>query len=235
MKNKIAVTTLSAAMLTAFALSATSAHADISGFGTIPGNPSGAFGGTGIPTAPSAYTQGTVGDDTLTLALSTTAYKFNPTPTTASSGVFNVGTGLSSGRSLWNYDYYLNSSLGNLSSYNFTLTVLNVGNGLSVSYNPFTAVHDNSPTASLGTAGNSESLDFIVAGLGYNANLDDTYDITLTATKGNITLSTSEQIIAGNGATPVPEATTMVAGSLLLLPFGLGALRKFRKSSAPVA
>jgi hypothetical protein len=104
MKKKIAATTLSAAVLTAFAFSASSAHA---GFGVIPGDPAGAYGGTGIPTQPSSYAQGGVNGDTLTIALSTTAHgASNPAPTTTTPGVFNVGTGLdSSSRSLWNYDY----------------------------------------------------------------------------------------------------------------------------------
>ena len=229
MKNKIAVSTLSAAVLAAFALSATTAHAS---FGTLPGNPANIYGGTGIPTQPSAYTVGTLGNnDSVTIALSTTAHgSSNPAPTTTADYVFNVGTGLSGGRSLWNYDYYLNSANGTLSAYTFSLTVLNVGNGLSVSYNPF-LVGDNNPKTA-GSAGNSESLDFIMAALGYNASLNDTYDVTLTATDGSSTLSTSEEIIAGTGAAPVPEPTTIVAGSLMLLPFGIGALRKFRKSVA---
>jgi hypothetical protein len=33
-------------------------------------------------------------------------------------------------------------------------------------------------------------------------------------------------------ATAVPEPTTMVAGALLLLPIGMGTLRKLRKSQA---
>jgi hypothetical protein len=238
MKNKLSVTNLSAATLIACALSATSAHANMSGFGTIPGNPSGAFGGTGIPTMPSAYTQGAIGTaDTLTLALSTTAYgPSNPAPTTTTPYVFNVGTGTVGGRSLWDYDFYLNSANGTLSAYTITLTVLNVGNGLSVSYNPL-LILDNSPLLNPGTAGNSESLDFtsLTGAINYNANLNDTYDVSLTATDGTTTLSTSEEIIAGTGAAPVPEPTTFVAGGLMLLPFGIGALRKFRKSSASVA
>ena len=40
--------------------------------------------------------------------MSTTAYgSSNPAPTTTVNNVFNVGTGLSGGRSLWDYDYYL--------------------------------------------------------------------------------------------------------------------------------
>ena len=234
MKNKIAVSTLSAAVLTAFALSATNAHANTTGFGTLPGNPANIYGGTGIPTTPSAYTIGSIGSgDTLTLALSTTAYgPSNPAPTTTVNNVFNVGTGFtpSTTRSLWDYDYYLNSANGTLSAYTFTLTLLNVGNGLSVSYNPF-LVGDNNPKTA-GSAGNAESLDFLIAALQYNANLNDTYDVTLSATDGTTTLSTSEQIIAGTGAAPVPEPTTIVAGGLMLLPFGIGALRKFRKSVA---
>jgi hypothetical protein len=231
MKNKIAVSTLSAAVLTAFALSATNAHAS---FGTLPGNPANIYGGTGIPTTPSAYTVGTLGNngDSVTIALSTTAHgASNPAPTTTADYVFNVGTGLNGGRSLWNYDYYVNSASGALSAYTFSITVLNVGNGLSVSYNPLNVLLGNNPSTP-SSAGNSESLDFIAGALGYNANLNDTYDVTLTATDGTTTLSTSEEIIAGTGAAPVPEPTTIVAGSLMLLPFGIGALRKFRKSVA---
>jgi hypothetical protein len=123
-----------------------------------------------------------------------------------------------------------------LGAYTFTLTVLNVGNGETFSYNPFTQVNDNSPSHSAFTAGNSESLDFIMSLIGYNANLNDTYDFTLTATENGTSISTREEVIAGTGAvSPVPEPTTIVAGSLLLLPFGISALRKFRKPAANVA
>jgi hypothetical protein len=50
---------------------------------------------------------------------------------------------------------------------------------------------------------------------------------------GGYNTSFSGQIFASTSV--LPEPTTVIAGALLLLPFGLGALRSFRKNSASVA
>ncbi len=212
-------------------------------FGSVP---VGSYSGTGIPVDTSVKTTvtGIPGptvfspSDSLTLALSTTAHgAFNPAPGNDGVSTFTVGTGLVSGRSTWNYDYYFSSANGDLSGYSFLVTILNVGNGESFSYNPL-LVGDNVGGPS--SAGNSESLDFISSFIGYNPNLNDTYDVSLSASIGNNApfARTSEQIIAGTGApAPVPEASTLMSGALVLLPFGIGTLRSFRRkaASAPTA
>jgi hypothetical protein len=39
-------------------------------------------------------------------------------------------------------------------------------------------------------------------------------------------------ITATTGSSPVPEPTTIISGAMLLLPFGVGAVRFFRKQRA---
>jgi hypothetical protein len=51
---------------------------------------------------------------------------------------------------------------------------------------------------------------------------------------GGLTDTISGQISAFASTNVLPEPTTVIAGALLLLPFGLGAVRSFRKNSTSV-
>lgn len=207
-------------------------QADISDsttFGTIQGNPNGGnpYSGTGIPYNASEITtiSGLPGSDSLTLALSATAHgDSNPSPANDGNGTFTVDTGLAGGRSLWNFDFWISAANGSLSPYTFTLT--ETGNGQTFTFFP-TLIPDN--VGAPGSAGNSESLDFAVFGvpIDYNPNQDDTYTFTLTASEGRTQLG-SDSITVNS----VPEPTTVVAGAMLLLPLGFGALRTLRNRKA---
>src|SRR5882757_7233414 len=127
MKNKWLLTMVAGTCLAS--LTNTSA-VTTQGFGSIPGTtqPQNPYSGTGIPIDHSEWVQASgigIGNvsDTLTIALSATAHgAVNPAPTDNGAGTFFVNTGLVSGRSKWNFDFYANSALGLLNNYVFTLT-----------------------------------------------------------------------------------------------------------------
>ena len=185
------------------------------GFGSIPGatqaqNP---YSGTGIPIDASEYVvaSGVGGrSDTVTIAMAATAHgSSNPTPGNNAAGIYSVGTGLVAGRSVWNFDFYGNSSLGLLSSYVFTLTA--TANGHTLSFNP-AAIADN--VGGPNSFGNSESLDFAAFGgpLSYDPNANDTYDFLLTVKNVDGALIASDSIIvnAGTGSS-VPDISSTAA------------------------
>jgi hypothetical protein len=196
----------------------------ISGFGTIPGAPANAYGGSGIPIDTSGWTvvsgipePPVIGPDpldTLTLAMATTQHGAgNPAPGNNGAGTYTVSPGLVGGRSTWNFDFYVSSADNKLSSYGITLTELNVGNGETFSFNPMLIPDNMGGPAS---AGNSESLDFAVFGvpIGFEAETNDTYDFTLSAVDfaGDPVASTSITVVDGTGATVSAPDTASTAG-----------------------
>ncbi|HXS69229.1 MAG TPA: hypothetical protein VN761_10325 [Candidatus Polarisedimenticolia bacterium] len=216
MKAKFLVTMIAGACLAS--LTTVSAVANTSGFGSIPGVAAGSnpYGGSGIPFNTSEYTQVTgigAGSDTLTIALAATQYKANPAPGNDGAGTYTVGTGLVGGKSTWNFDFYGNSSLGQLANYVFTLT--ETANGHTVTFNPLT-LPDNAGTA--GTSfGYSERLDFAAfgAGLSYDPNANDTYDFDLSvvsAAGGPAIADTHITVNARAGAVPDAASTAMLLG-----------------------
>jgi len=191
------------------------------GFGSIPGvtqaqNP---YSGSGIPINASEYvvtSGGAAGNDTVTIALAATAHgSGNPVPGNNGAGTYSVNTGLVGGRSVWNFDFYGNSSLGLLSSYVFQLT--ETANGHTLSFDP-TAIPDN--VGGPNSFGNSESLDFAAFGLplSYDPNANDTYNFLLTvkSVTGALIASDSITVNAGTGSS-VPDT----ASTATLLGFGL--------------
>ncbi len=200
--------------------------ATTTGFGTIPGAAANAYSGSGIPQDTSTWTQidGLPNSDTLTLSLASTQYKANPAPSNDGVNTFYVDTGTTplgpggTQRSQWNWDFYGRSEKDLLSQYSFLLTLENVLNGQTFSFDPL-LIGDNvgGPSA----FGNSESFDFFPFGTftGYNPALDNTYNVTLEAFVGASKVGgTSIQIVAGSGAPSVPDG-----GSTAAL-FGMGAL-----------
>jgi hypothetical protein len=159
----------------------------------------------------------------------------NPSPGNNGAGTYYVNTGTVAGRSVWNYDFYIGNSGPSVTSGGVSYEIVedNLGNNQVETYNPL-LIGDNVGGPS--GAGNSESLDFAVFGalLGYNANLNDTYDFTLEAlTGGNVIGSSEITVVAGTGApAAVPEASTIMAGALMLLPFGVGGFRALRRKQA---
>jgi hypothetical protein len=219
MKNKWLLTMVAGSCLAS--LTSASAVTTTQGFGSIPGvtqaqNP---YSGSGIPINASEYVVASGvggGNDTVTIALAATAHgSSNPAPGNNGAGTYSVNTGLVGGRSVWNFDFYGNSSLGLLGSYVFSLT--ETANGHTFSFNP-AAIPDN--VGGPNSFGNSESLDFATFGLplSYDPNANDTYNFLLTVKNvdGALIASDSITVNAGTGRS-VPDA----ASTATLLGFGL--------------
>ena len=158
--------------------------------------------------------------------------------------------------SLWNFEFSANfgSSGLNLGNVTTSLSMLNVGNGQSITFNPFTLLLDNSAfdgtstrngnvsgqQATIADIGfqNSENLAFF-GGLNplfaFDPTANDTYIVTLSVTDtSGLDLSVDETIIAGAGAaqTPLPAALPLFASGLGGLSL-LGWRRK-RKAAARI-
>ena len=222
-----------------FCAAGLTAHADTITTGTtIPGEAIGAnpYGGSGIPfdgnsTVTTISGIGIIGanggpsSDTVTLALAATAHgSSNPTPGNPSYGVYTVNPGLSGGRSLWNYDFYVSSALGNLANYTFSLT--ETGPGGNFTFNPL-LILDNVGTAG-SNEGNSESLDFAAFGvpISYNPNTAGIYTFTL-----DVSLDGSQ--LGGTGITVddgVPASVPDSAPTLALLGASLAGLICFKRA-----
>jgi hypothetical protein len=206
---------------------------------TIPGNPVGGnpYSGTGIPydgnSTVTTITETGLHTDTLTLALAATAHGYlNPATGNPSYGVYTANTGLSSGRSLWNFDFYISSALGNLADYTFILT--ETGPGGTYSFNPLSVPNDNVGTAGY-QAGNSESLDFSQYGgnIGYNPNQAGLYTFTLTASVGNGNGGLLE--LGGTSITVNASSVPDSASTVGLLGAGLAGLIYFKRTKSAKA
>jgi hypothetical protein len=194
----------------------------VSGFGTIQGASGDPYSGSGIPFNTSEYEviSGLPGTfpDRLTLAMAATQYKSNPAPGNNGAGTYTVspGVGVVSPRSTWNWDFYINDANANLASYTYGLTILNVGNGQSFTFDPTLSILGDGGAPS--SAGNSESFDFAVFGgpISYNQNANDTYDFTLHAyLNGRMIGSDSITVVAGTGAVPDGANTAILLGAVL--------------------
>lgn len=211
------------ATLIAGACMASLTNASAANFGSIPGVSAGdnPYGGSGIPFNTSEYVQVTglgQSSDTLTFSLAATQYKSNPAPGNNGAGTYFVTPGLVGGRSTWNFDFYANSSMGQLNDYIFTLTLTELANGHTFSFNP-AAIGDNAGTPGA-SFGNSESLDFAAFGLplSYDPNADDTYqfDLSVSSVTGAPIASDDITVVAGKGARlPDNASTALLLGCAL--------------------
>lgn len=141
-------------------------------------------------------------------------------------GTFTFATGTPT-RAVWDFWFDVNPGATSTTGDTFTLTINSSLGGSPVSFPADFFLLGN---ASNGTEfQNAEDIGF--AFLGYNPSLNATYNFNLTAkdAAGNTLDSVDMTVING---TPVPEPTTVIAGALLLLPFGASALRKLRKNRA---
>lgn len=135
----------------------------------------------------------------------------------------------------FNFDYSINPDVGgsevSLASVTALLTVTNLANGHTFSYDPFNPVFGNATNpAAPGAIQNSEKISFGFLGMGYDPNLNDTFNITLTLTglPGGDVASVSNVVQVGSGLA-LPEPTTW---AMLIVGFaGVGAsLRRARKA-----
>ncbi|MFZ6649392.1 PEP-CTERM sorting domain-containing protein [Undibacterium sp. TJN25] len=107
---------LAASTLTAFAAPITPTYT------TFANLPAATYGGSGIPTDPSAITVVEARTGTLTLGLAATQRGVGPNLGNNSAGTYLANPGVSSGNaSTWNFDYYVNVSAGSLSDFTYKL------------------------------------------------------------------------------------------------------------------
>lgn len=130
----------------------------------------------------------------------------------------------------WDVWFDVNSGSSALSTYTYSL-VFNSSLDAPGVYQtiPVSQIPDN------GISGNefqnAEWLGFAFMG-GYDMSLQQTYYFTLNATDSSGSPVDSVNMTVVNNGTPVPEASTMIAGMLLLLPLGASTLRVLRKHRA---
>lgn len=127
----------------------------------------------------------------------------------------------------WDYWFDVNSGSSALSTYTYTLTVSSSLYGTGTGMLSQSSPSDNGVTPSGNEFQNAEWLGFS----GYDMSLQQTYYFTLNAKDSNGNLVDSVNMtVVNNGVTPVPEASTMFAGMMLLLPLGMSGLRILRKN-----
>ena len=206
-----------------------------------------------------AVTTTTAGSGQIEVGLSTNYRYVGQVPPDAGTNIYHVNTGVYAGPggtcigscALWNIEFSVNlgTSGFHLGDGSSQLDVLNVGTGQHLTFNPFTALPDNSAydgtnTRNGNTPGqqatttdvgfqNSENLFFFInPGFSFDPNANDTYIVSFLITGNNgQQFSVDETIIAGSGATPLPAAFPLFASGL----GGLGLLSWRRKRKAHAA
>jgi hypothetical protein len=165
-------------------------------------------------------------------------------PITPSGFTYNVPTGSTSvsGKTgaEWGFVFSVNNNVkqfagdpGAIGNYNYSLSLQDIGLGTTGSFDP-SLIPDNA-TYHGNAFQNSEALSFasIASALGdpgYDMNANDTYIFTLSEFTKSGALFASDHItvIAGTGATAVPEPLTLSVFAAGLV--GAGALRRRKKA-----
>ncbi|HUA67155.1 MAG TPA: hypothetical protein VMA13_01290 [Candidatus Saccharimonadales bacterium] len=151
------------------------------------------------------------------------AVSLNPSDLTPNNGAgtftFPVGTAT---LATWDFWFDVNPGTTDTTGDTFILTVTSSLGGLPAII-PVNLISDNGHNGS--EFQNAEDIGFG----GANPSLNATYYFNLTAkdASGNTLDSVDMTVING---TPVPEASTVIAGVLLLLPFGVSTFRLLRKT-----
>ena len=154
------------------------------------------------------------------------AVSLNPSNLTPNDGLgtFSFETGTST-RAVWDFWFDVNPGLTSTAGDTFVLTITSSLGGSPVLI-PVNLIPDN---AINGTEfQNAEDIGF--SWIGFDPSQVATYDFNLTARAATGGIINSVDMTVHNGTAAVPEPSTVVAGALLLLPFGLSTLRMMRKS-----
>jgi hypothetical protein len=142
-------------------------------------------------------------------------------PASNGAGVYSFALGTTPISFDWSIDGNADNSL---------ITVLDIGTGVSVSYNPFFAGNDNYNGGATDPDlwQNSERLNFaFLLGADFDPNRNDTYEVTLTS--AGHSLSAFAQV--GAGALPEPATWAM-----MLLGFGgIGFAMRRRNAASHIA
>ena len=217
--------TLILGLVGAFALTAaTTASAQVTTYNTAP---TGGFTyGTGNNYTPADATVLTNVATNSELAVRFHAYQQVAPASVAGLYSFALGTVLS-------YDFSLGGiTAGSFPTEGANIFLTNLLTGQTVSYNPLcpsTGCLNDNTTNGGGDIQNSQRLTFSqFAGLGFNANTNNTYRIDLTA--GGNTVTSFAQLGTGAGPGAVPEPATW---AMMLIGFGaMGvSLRRRRRTS----
>lgn len=224
--NKILPTL--AALLIAGSAIASSVTPTYTSFGNLAGA---TWGGSGIPTDPTAISVINYGSDTITLGLIATPRYSNPTLGNNGAGMYFATPGLNNGlvsppKSLaatWNFGFYIGNSAGITAGYTYALSYGSDASSL-FSFNPL-SISDNQVSST--TVQNSENLAFgFGIPISFDANANADYSFVLSAyDQAGAKVGSSAMVVrvGTGGAVPDAGSTCMLLGTGLV---GLAGLRR---------
>jgi hypothetical protein len=160
--------------------------------------------------------------DQLSLRLHKT---FETAPASDASGVYSFALGTEP----MSFDWGIDAGLVAGGSVDALITLTNLGTGQFLSYDPFFILNDDEYAN--GSAQNSFRLDW--AGIGFDPNVNDTYQVNLTYTDANHGVH-SLDVFAKLGTGAVPEPATW---AMMMLGLGMvgGAMRRRRRLAVSLA
>jgi hypothetical protein len=222
--------TFSIVSATVFVLAASSAQAQIVDNANLAAP--GVYFGSGNGNIPQEFTVNTVGGVEIALRAKITGSQAGQIVPTGNTYFIPLGNG-------FNFDYSVNPDVGasdvSLANSVASLTITNLANSASFTFNPSLVPDNATNAADPGGYQNSEQAGFTFFGLGYNANLNDTFDVTLSLANvpGVGAMSVNEVVQVGSGLA-VPEPTTWAM--MILGVAGVGvSLRRTRRASPVTA
>jgi hypothetical protein len=160
--------------------------------------------------------------DQLSLRLHKT---FETAPASDANGVYSFALGTEP----MSFDWGIDAGLVAGGSVDALITLTNLGTGQFLSYDPFFILNDDEYAN--GSAQNSFRLDW--AGIGFDPNVNDTYQVNLTYTDANQGVH-SLDVFAKLGTGAVPEPATW---AMMMLGLGMvgGAMRRRRRLAVSLA
>jgi len=142
--------------------------------------------------------------------------------------------------STFNFDYSVNPDVGgsqvSLANAVASLTITNLANGHFFTFDPSTVADNAHSALAPGGYQNSEKASFAFLGLGYNPNLNDTFNVTLNLTGvPNVGAMSVSNIVQVGSGLAVPEPSTWAMMILGLGGVGAAMRRTPRTAAAATA